>query len=56
MSSIKKVFQDGYKVHRLNPEETFDLTSKSKFWRKTLLNFEESNISFEKLKSEKGNY
>jgi len=54
MSSIKKVYKDGCKVHRLNPEETLDLTLKSKFWKKTLLNYEESNVNIEKLESEKG--
>ena len=54
MSSIKKVYKDGCKVHRLNPEETMDLTLKSKFWKKTLLNYEESNVNIEKLESEKG--
>ena len=53
MSSIKKVFQDGYKVHRLNPEETLDLTLKSKFWKKTLLNYEEPDLGESK---RKGNY
>ena len=53
MSSIKKVFQEGYKVHRLNPEETLDLTLKSKFWKKTLLNYEEPNVNIKKLESEK---
>ena len=54
MSSIKKVYNDGCKVHRLNPEETLDLTLKSKFWKKTLLNYEEPNENIEKLESEKG--
>ena len=53
MSNIKKVYTDGYKVHRLNPEETLDLTLKSKFWKKTLLNYEEPNVNIEKLESEK---
>ena len=53
MSSIKKVYKDGCKVHRLNPEETLDLTLKSKFWKKTLLNYEEPNENFKKLESEK---
>ena len=53
MSSIKKVYNDGCKVHRLNPEETLDLTLKSKFWKKTLLNYEEPNLNIEKLESEK---
>jgi hypothetical protein len=53
MSSIKQVFNDGKKVHRLNPEETFDLTLKSKFWKKTLLNYEESDLGENK---RKGNY
>ena len=53
MINIKKVYKDGYKVHRLNPEETLDLTLKSKFWKKTLLNYEEPNVNIEKLESEK---
>ena len=53
MSNIKKVYKDGYKVHRLNPEETLDLTLKSKFWKKTLLNYEEPNVNIKKLESEK---
>ncbi len=53
MSSIKKVYKDGCKVHRLNPEETLDLTLKSKFWKKTLLNYEEPNENIKKLESEK---
>lgn len=53
MSSIKKVYKDGCKVHRLNPEETLDLTLKSKFWKKTLLNYEESDLGENK---RKGNY
>ena len=55
MSKTRKNFErDGFRLHRWNPEDVFDLTNNSKYWKKTLLNLEENNVNFEYLKSEKG--
>ena len=48
MSNIKTPKKNPLRIHRLNPEEIFDLTSKSKFWKKTLLNYEQSNLKEER--------
>ena len=55
MSKTSKNFdKDGFRLHRWNPEDIFDLNNNSKYWKKTILNYEESNVNIEKLASEKG--
>ncbi len=43
----------GLRLHRLNPEQTFDLITNSMFWRKTLSNYGKSKLEEE---NKKGNY
>lgn len=33
----KKYYTEGFRLHRWNPEEIFDLTNNSKYWKKTIL-------------------
>ena len=38
MSKTSKNFdKDGFRLHRWNPEDIFDLTNNSKYWKKTIL-------------------
>jgi|TARA_B100001971_G_C18215676_1_gene553651 hypothetical protein len=54
MSKPRKNFdKDGFRLHRWNPEDVFDLTNNPKYWKKTILNYEESNVNIKKLESEK---
>ena len=40
----------GWRLHRLNPEQTFYLITNSTFWRKTLFNYGKSKIEDENKK------
>ena len=48
MSKTSKNFdKDGFRLHRWNPEDIFDLTNNSKYWKKTILEENMRKVNYE---------